>query len=70
MEISRMWHIRISTTPDVVGVLGLRAKNAYKMIEGIPVSSSLKEIPKKKISRCFFTSKILGGKCHDAIPDL
>jgi len=46
IEVGKMWHLKTTTIPVVVGALGLIKKGTNAFIEKIPGSSSLHEVQK------------------------
>ena len=47
MEIKKIWHLKTTTVPVIVGDLGMTKKETDKHISEIPGSLSQYEIPKK-----------------------
>ena len=46
IEIEKMQHLRITTVPDIVGVLGMIKKGTYKHIDKIPGNHSQYKLTK------------------------
>ena len=46
IEIQKMWKLRMSTAPVIIGALGMRKKGCQKHLDTIPGESQLQETQK------------------------